>query len=150
MPKIGTVPTMDQEIIATVGYAKNGTLTKKVLLLCSLELLLPSELHNLSMRIGVLCGNKSRTGSGSVFRHQPTRLVSDTAGIAQRFGAHRPGPPLRGFLGGAVEALPTRRIGARIRIGLLLLGGCRFGGFGAVRGGDEVEEARGPVAGGST
>lgn len=147
MPKIRYIVTMDQKIITTVGYAKNGTLTKKVLLLCSMEILLSSELYNLPMRIGVFSGNKSRTRRRSVFGYKSTRLISNPTGIAQCFGAHRPSPPLRGFLGGAVEAFPARRvrIGTRIRT-LTLLRGRRFS---VVTGGDEVEEARGPVAGSS-
>lgn len=101
------------------------------------------------MRIRVFCRQKCRTRSGSVFGYKSTRLIPDPTRVAQSFGAHRPSPPLRGLLGGTMEAPSARRV--RIRVGMrapfLLLRRRRFDRLGVVARGDDVEEARGPIAG---
>ena len=148
MPKIGPTVVMNQIIITAVRHPKNWSLTKKMMMLCSMELLLPSELQYLPMRIRVFGRHKSRTRSGSVLGYKPTRLIPDPTSIAKRLWAHGPSPPLRSLLGGTMEAFPARWI--RIRVGtratFRLLRMRRFHGLGVVVVGHKVEKARGPVA----
>lgn len=72
------------------------------------ELLLPAELHHFPVGIRVLGQHERRARRRPILRHQPAGLVADAAGVAQRLGAHRPRPPLRGLLRGAVRAPPHR------------------------------------------
>ena len=143
---------MDQEIITTVRYAENRTLTKKRLMMSPVELLLPPELQYLPMWIGMLRWYKCGARSGSVFGYEPTWLIADPTRITKGFWPHGPSPPLWGLFSRTVETLSTRRVWTRAHIGTraLLLGRRRFNGLAchvtATVGVNEVEEARGPVS----
>lgn len=144
MPEITTVDTVTmvkEEFIAAVGYVENGDLAQQILvllLLLSLEILLPSELDHFAVRIRVLCGDKSRACGGSVLGHESTRFEADPTGVAKGLRAHRAGSPLWGLLRSAVKAFPARSF-----CGLFFERRCRFVAWG--RGNEE--EAGGPVAG---
>ena len=125
MPEIRPSVVMNQ-VIVTVSCAENGGLTKKLMVMRPLKILLTSEFKHLPMGVRVFCGHKRRARGGSVFGYQPTRFESDTTCIAQRFGTHRPGSPLRGLLGRAMQALPAVTGGVGI---LFLLRRRRFGRF---------------------
>lgn len=64
------------------------------------------HLHDLLVRVRVHTRHESRASGGPVLREQPSRLVPDPTGIAQRLWAHRAGPPLWGLVYSAVHALP--------------------------------------------
>lgn len=102
---------VDQVIFSTVQSLKIYAmiLMKKLprlQLVGPIDLLLPPELHHFTVRIGVLGKHKRRAGRGTVLGHEPARLVSDPTSVAEGLGAHGPGPPLRGLVGGAMQALP--------------------------------------------
>ena len=109
---------MNQVIISTVGYTHQHTLmlmlmlmmvmvmNEVLLLLLSLKVLLPPELHHLPVRVGVLRRHKRRAGGRSVLGHQPTRLVADSASVTEGLGAHWACPPLWRLLRRAMQAPP--------------------------------------------
>ena len=97
-----------------------------LLLLLWCELLLPTELHNLPVRVRMLSQYKCRARCGSVFGYEPTRFVSHTASVTKRFWAHWAGPPLGRLLRCAVRA-PTRPCCVRRRSFSLRFG---FGYYG--------------------
>lgn len=118
-----------------------------------MDLLLSPELQNLPMRIGMPSRHKSGARGGTVLGHKPARLKANSARVTKCFWAHGASPPLRGLFCRAMEAFPARRVGTRVRIAtnttIFLLTRCRFGRLDGIIGSDEVEEARGPVSGGS-
>lgn len=125
-----------------------------LLLLRSLQILLPAELQDLPMGVRMLAQYKSRARCRPVLRHQPTGLVPDTAGVTQRFRPVRPRPPLRRLIGGAVEASPSIGVvisasGDAAAVLPPLHGGGSFRWRVRRRGGGRRrrhhEEARGPV-----
>lgn len=137
---VDTVKMVNEELVAAVGYVENGDLTKQILvllLLLSLEILLPSELNHFPVRIRMLCGDKSRACGGSVLGYESTRFEADPTGVAQGFRAHRARSPLWGLLRRAVKAFPARGV-----CGLFFDRRCRFVAWGW---GNEEEAGR-PVA----
>lgn len=153
LPEIVNAMVTDQVLImTTVGYAKNGTFTKKLMLMWSMDLLLSPELQNLPVRIGMPSRHKSGARGGPVLGHKPAGLIANSARVTKCFWAHRASSPLRGLFCRAMEAFPAWSVGTRVRIAtntIFLLTRCRFGRLDGVIGSDEVEEARGPVSGGS-
>lgn len=99
---------MMNQVIVTVGYVEHHLLMKElvVVLLGLNKLLLPSNLQNFTVRIGVLGKHERRAGRGPVFGHKPPRLVPNPARIAEGFRAHGSRSPLRRLVRCAVETLP--------------------------------------------
>jgi hypothetical protein len=119
-----------------------------------MHLLLPPQLQDLPMRIGVLRGHKSWARSRSVLRHESSRLVPHPTSVTKGLRPHGPGPPLWGLFRPTMQTLPTRRGLRLVLLALSFLTRCRLGRRRqrllvcdvGLRGGGEVEEARGPVA----
>ena len=144
---------MNQVVIPTVGHTHQHTLMMMVmnevlLLLLLLKLLLSPELYHFPVRVGVLRRHKRRAGGGPVLGHEPTRLVPDSASVAEGLGAHWARSPLRGLLRRAMQAPAHLSADGQIVIGIvtlsplgrLLLGRVRdqvlvVGGGGGCRGG---------------
>lgn len=89
-------------------------------LLLPQQFLLPSELQDLAMRIRVLSQHKRRARSGSVFGHEPTRLVAYAARVTKSLRAEWSRPPLRRLLWRAVRAPPHSAFRNRRRLPVIL------------------------------
>ncbi|MFS7909618.1 hypothetical protein Hanom_Chr02g00096691 [Helianthus anomalus] len=107
--KPGPTLPINQATITTIGSNKTGAPITKPITPIS-DLLLTSDLHHFPMRVRVLSRHKRRASSGSVFRYQPTRLVTNSTRVTQRLGPHRACPPLRSLFRSAVETFYNRRL----------------------------------------
>ena len=83
------------------------------------NLLLPSKLHHLPVRVGMLSQNESRTRSRSIFRYKPTRFKPDSTCVTQRLRPEWTGPPLWRLIRCTVSASPHPSF-RRLRCGLIV------------------------------